>query len=47
MKNNVKNLFLTILKLKKRVSMQLTNYLIYWDMLLINIKLSKYVTKLF
>ena len=29
-------------KTKKCVSMQLKNYLIYWDMFLINIKLKKY-----
>ena len=29
-------------KTKKCVSMQLKNYLIYWDMFLINIKLNKY-----
>ena len=29
-------------KTQKCVSMQLKNYLIYWDMFLINIKLNKY-----
>ena len=35
------------LKTKKCVSMQLKNYLIYYDMFLINIRLNKCVLKLF
>ena len=40
------NLFLIILKLKKCLTMLLKNHLIYLDMLLINIRLSKCVLSL-